>query len=102
MTAENQSNYCDQSQEEQTIQLTDQNYYPLPVTSSESEENNVHKVRFVLLFIGSKNWHEILKPITKCSNRNSLISFVVHLKPDLIEGSKTILAIPQCVLSGHC
>ena len=30
-----------------------------------------------------KNWHETFKPITKCSNRNHVITFDSHLKTAL-------------------
>ena len=33
-----------------------------------------------------KNWHESLKPITKRSNRNHVITFDSHLKTALVSG----------------
>ena len=59
----------------------------LPETSSKRGKNHAYKVGLVLVLvlrlIGWKNWRESLKPITKRSNRNHVITFDSHLKTAL-------------------
>ena len=59
----------------------------LPETSSKRGKNHAYKVGLVLVLvfrlIGLKNWRESLKPITKRSNRNHVITFDSHLKTAL-------------------
>ena len=38
-----------------------------------------------------KNWHESFEPITKCSNRNHVITFDSHLKTALRWNERLIL-----------
>ena len=39
-----------------------------------------------------KYWREIFKPITKCSNRNQVITFDSHLKTALLSGNVVVLS----------
>ena len=82
---QNQSNYSDQSQQEQTAPWTNHNSYQLPVTRSKRGKNHAYMVRLVLvlLLIDWKNWRDSFKAITKRSNRNPVITFDSHLKTAL-------------------
>ena len=40
---------------------------------------------FGFAFCWLKNWPEIFKPVTKCSNRDRIITFDCHLKTTLVQ-----------------
>ena len=46
-------------------------------------------IGFGFAFYSTKNWREIFKPITSCSNPNGVISFENHLKTALIDSNNT-------------
>ena len=74
---QNQSNYSDQSQQEQTALWTNHNSQQLSATRSKRGKNHAYMVRFVLvlLLIGWKTGRDSFKRITKRSNRNGVITF---------------------------
>ena len=77
-----QSNYCNQSQQEETAWWTKQNSKQVLVTCSNHWKHWVHNVRLSLVFpfICWKNWIEIFQPTTMCSNCSRVITFDSHLK----------------------
>ena len=84
---QNQSNYSDQSQQEQAARWTNHNSEQLSVTCSKRGKNHAYMARLVLVLI-LIGWitGASLAPITKRSNRNHVITFDSHLK--------TVLLIP--------
>ena len=82
--SQNQSNYSDQSQQEQAARWTNHKFLAITCNSLEArEKSRVHgAVGFGFGFDSHwlKNWRESLKPITKHSNRNHVITFDRHLK----------------------
>ena len=78
----NQSNYFDQSQEEQAPRWTNQNSQQSPVTHSKcGEKTRIHgAIGFGFDSHWLKNWHESFKPIIEPSNCNHVIAFDNHLK----------------------
>ena len=90
---QNQSNnYCDQSQQEQTARWTNHNSWQSPVTRSKRGKNHAYMVRMVLVLL-LIDWKPgtSLKPITKRSNRNHVITFDSHLKIALSIYIRTLL-----------
>ena len=82
---QHQSNYSDQSQQEQTAPWTNQ-FLAITCNSLEArEKSRVHvAIGFGFASHWLKNWRDSFKPIAKPSNRNHVITFDSHLKTALI------------------
>ena len=87
MTVENQnqSNYSDQSQQEQTARWANQKFLAITCNSLKGrKKSRVHgAIGFGFASHWLKNWCKSFKPITKRRNRNHVITFDSHLKTAL-------------------